>query len=396
MRSDDDMTVDELRELSPVALRRAFAAMAEARVQQMIDDHPAFIGNTDGVPFRVRIAANAHNLRDAVADEVRQGRSDGVRAHSLRVLLTPEHRRERRFITFANTAAGRVIEMAGEFTPTTTTAAVYVPGTGTRLDESVRNHEAAWNLARRTGGPVFLFMDGDLPQDMGHTTLLRALRSYARAETSAVGPIGWFTGTVSGVGGFIRRVLGSMAESAMDPTYAIEMAPRLVEFARQLDQEIAEHCPGTRTTVIGHSYGGSVVGTAEQLGLRADRVVHASSAGAGVLDGGWRNPNPTVERFSMTAPGDLIQYVRWLPANPHGAKPDSMPGVFRMDTGWYDDRSRDELVQGPSGHGEYWNHPDSTAFANLVRVIRGERPTPFVRRVDERPLAVLWQVLRRR
>lgn len=34
-------------------------------------------------------------------------------------------------------------------------------------------------------------------------------------------------------------------------------------------------------TYIGHSYGGSILGTAEALGMTADRTVYLASAGAG-------------------------------------------------------------------------------------------------------------------
>lgn len=44
------------------------------------------------------------------------------------------------------------------------------------------------------------------------------------------------------------------------------MAPKLVAFGKTLDAEIDAVAPGAKTTYIGHSYGGSVVGTAEQLG----------------------------------------------------------------------------------------------------------------------------------
>ena len=97
-------------------------------------------------------------------------------------------------------------------------------------------------------------------------------------------------------------------------------------FGKTLDAEIDAVAPGAKTTYIGHSYGGSVVGTAEQLGLRADRVIYASSAGTGALDTGWHNPNKDVERYSLTAPGDPIHYSQQLPSNPHGGDPTPPPG----------------------------------------------------------------------
>ena len=70
-------------------------------------------------------------------------------------------------------------------------------------------------------------------------------------------------------------------------------------------------------TYVGHSYGGSILGTAEALGLTADRTLYVAAAGAGFgveRPDDWHNRNPHVLRFSMTAPTDPIQLVQGLPA----------------------------------------------------------------------------------
>ncbi|MFD2394671.1 alpha/beta hydrolase [Dietzia aerolata] len=90
------------------------------------------------------------------------------------------------------------------------------------------------------------------------------------------------------------------------------MAPRLVRFGRELDRVIEIDCPGAEVTVVGHSYGGRIVGTAERLGLRADRVVYAASPDLGVGVRGaadWRNPGP-VRRYSITAPADPVELLQ--------------------------------------------------------------------------------------
>ena len=100
------------------------------------------------------------------------------------------------------------------------------------------------------------------------------------------------------------------------------------------------HRPRIPVTYIGHSYGGSILGTAEALGLTADRTLYVAAAGAGVgVDdpSDWHNRNPDVLRFSMTAPGDLIEAGAGHPGGPHGADPDEMPGVIHLATGDYDD-----------------------------------------------------------
>jgi hypothetical protein len=162
---------------------------------------------------------------------------------------------------------------------------------------------------------------------------------------------------------------------------------------------VALPVPARDLTVLGHSYGGSIVGSAQAHGLSPDRLVHLASAGAylrhvsaGAVPGG-----PTV--LSMTAPDDPIQLSqgfglrdaasrwramspRWVdPASPvvggaarlvpdgsaigHGVDPDRLPGVVRLDTGRFDDSCR--LVRGHSGMFE----PGSTAWRNLLASMDG-------------------------
>jgi hypothetical protein len=149
-------------------------------------------------------------------------------------------------------------------------------------------------------------------------------------------------------------------------------------------------------TVLGHSYGGAIVGSALRHGLHADRVVHVSSAGtedAPSQAGG-------AQVFSMTAPDDPIQLAQGhdlddapehlahvspaalapeaaavglalrslVPGEPvgHGGDPDLAAGVVRLDTGRFDATGR--LVRGHSGVFT----PGSTAWRNLLAVMTGE------------------------
>jgi hypothetical protein len=158
--------------------------------------------------------------------------------------------------------------------------------------------------------------------------------------------------------------------------------------------------PTSDLTVLGHSYGGSIVGSAELHGLVADRVVHIASAGAYVDDVG-RYPATAAhtQRFSMTAYDDPIRLSQGhdmddagprlrqllpLPLDPltvglphvaaaavgpasqvgHGLDPDLLPGVVRLATGVHDDGT---LVRGHSGM--FAQH--STAWRNLLGVMTG-------------------------
>lgn len=382
--ADADRVVTALTRMTPSTRREFLSRLAEEDRLRIAAADPGVVGNLDGIDFELRSAANDLAIRAALEIELLAGRADGVRARRLEDLLRLlADGRRRRFIAFDN-ARGHVIEMVGEVRADTRNAAVLVPGTGSGLDTIDQSVAAATELAHATGGPVFVYLDGDLPQTMGYEGLDDALGAGAVAGSLA-GPLGHALGAAA-------AVAESLDDSAADPRFAREMAPGLVGFAAELDAEIAERAPGASVTVIGHSYGGSVVGSAEQLGLRADRVVYASSAGTGVFDGPWRNANPAVERYSLTAPGDPIQWVQALPGNPHGDDPDSAPGVFRMDTGFHApgaDGSRSP-VAGVDGHGDYWRDPDSDAFRNIVRVVVGERPTGYIERQPDIGLRLPW------
>ena len=74
-----------------------------------------------------------------------------------------------------------------------------------------------------------------------------------------------------------------------------ELAPDLVDFTAEVHRTIDATGADIPVTVAGHSYGGATVGTAETLGLDADRILLIESAGAGagvdsVAD--YNNPEP--------------------------------------------------------------------------------------------------------
>ncbi|KAF0845770.1 alpha/beta hydrolase [Nocardia caishijiensis] len=372
---DPDAVVTRLAALSPDERAALLAGLSSEAQRQLVIAAPEVLGNLNGVPFAMRIEANEISIRNALTRAKAAPTPDASRVAQLEAMLAPIPDPEasvsaaalgmvdRRFVMFSTEGNGRMIEILGSVRSGVPGVGVYVPGTSTNLNSSGSNHVAAWNLADRTGGPLFLYMEGDFPQS-----------------------------------------LTSLSDGAPSPSFASEMAPKLVEFGREVDREVSSHAPGTPVTYVGHSYGGSVVGSAEQLGLRADRILHASSAGTGVFEGGWNNPNPDVQRYSMTAPGDLIGVVQSypdaglslpgvrLPGNPHasdvlGGDPDEVPGVIRLDTGYYGDSSSraGEVVFGTDGHGKYWDDPGSTAFDNIVGVIAGTEATAYVERGIETP-----------
>ncbi|WKG03855.1 alpha/beta hydrolase [Mycolicibacterium sp. HK-90] len=369
--NDPKALVERLAGMTPDERAAFLAGLPPETVQAMVQADPQVMGNTDGVPFDTRIEANNINIRNALAEEQKKQPPDEARVRQLEAMLKPiefppgsGQMVPRKFVGFSLEGNGRMIEMVGEIKPGIKGVGVVVPGTGTNLNGSASNHAAAVALAEKSGSPVFLYMGDDFPQDLA---------------------------------------------KAADPAYAASMAPKLVSFGHEIDRAVGAGAPGTPVTYIGHSYGGAIVGTAEQMGLRADRVLHASSAGTGILSGEYTNPNPDVQRYSMTAPGDPISAVQslprevtdnpwveslpWIPhtadgqvGNPLGGlpsatDPDEIPGVTRLDTGYYGSGDRaDQVIVGQDAHGEYWNDPESDAFRNMVAVINGGEATGYVER----------------
>jgi hypothetical protein len=374
-RIDPDKLVDRLAGMTPDQRAAFLAALDPETLHALVIADPDRIGNMNGVPFGVRIGANEVNIRNALTDELQKQPPDQARVDQLNAMLattddplTPGLQQvDRQFVMFSTEGNGRMIELVGSLQPGINGVGGVVPGTNTNLNGSGSNHKAAVALAEQSRSPVLLFMEGDFPQGL---------------------------------------------DKAADPRYAADMAPRLVEFGHELDREIARSAPGTPTTFIGHSYGGAIVGTAEQLGLNADRVVHASSAGTGIYSTPYANPNPDVQRFSLTAPGDPIGVVQSLPRDvslsdipkvddipgiphntdgrignplggmPSATDPDRIPGVTRLDTGYYSDTGAHpgQVIVGPDGHGKYWDDPKSDAFQNMAAVIGGGEATAYVER----------------
>ncbi|MGW0037219.1 alpha/beta hydrolase [Gordonia sp. NPDC003376] len=377
---DADEAVRRLQAMTIEERRALFDRLSPTDMRRLVQADPQMVGNLDGVPFEQRGIANEINIRNALAAEIRVNGDGSARARTLCDMLGQRNttaaaahdspadqadpddmQAERVIIAFDNTRLGRSIEMVGPLGRGTRNAAVFVPGTGTNLDSvGGSNRTVAWNLAKRTGGPVFMYLDGDLPQEIVRTEPLQAI------------PRGFVIGLGPGLAGVPGHLVDAADESALDPHFAADMAPRLKAFGQALDAELDAVAPGAATTYIGHSYGGSVLGTAEQLGLRADNVIYASSAGTGVHDGPWHNPAEHVRRYSFTAPGDFMEYFQGVPFGPHGDDPDEAPGVVHLEMGTWGDGRRP--ITGPNGHGAYWDDPESTPFRNTVEIIKGNHP----------------------
>ena len=317
-------------------------AMTPDQRQRLIDEFPKQVGNTDGVPWDMRAAANRVNIAQAIADERRDDGPASQRRIAFYQGLLAEvddparsgRRVDRQILAFDPDRAS-LIELNGNLA-TAKSLAVMVPGMNTTIADSAANTKTARRFVSATRGEV---------------------------------------ATITYLGGTFPRgdnVVAGVADAA-DPRYALEMAPRLVAFSEDVDRTVNATGRDIPVTYIGHSYGGSIMGTAEVFGLTADRTLYLAAAGAGVgVDdpSDWHNRNPDVLRFSMTAPGDFIEAVQGNPASPHGADPDEMTGVITLAAGDYDDG---RPMAGPRAHTDIVNAP-SDSWRNILAVITGDSP----------------------
>ncbi len=310
------------------------AAMTPEQRQRLIRGFPEQVGNTDGVPWEMRVEANRTNVAQAVLRE-----PDPERLAVYRDLLgeiddpAGRHGRLDRQILGFDPGRGSLIELHGDVA-SASSVAVLVPGLNTSITGSAANARTARRFVSATRGDV-------------------------AAITYLGGPFPRGDNVVSGLA------------SAADPRYALNMAPRLVAFSEDVDRTVDSTGRRVPVTVIGHSYGGSIVGTAEALGMTSDRTLYVAAAGAGVGvhdPGDWHNRNPHVLRFSMTPPGDFITAVQGIPGGPHGADPDEMPGVIRLPAGRYDDG---KPMAGPRAHSDVLNAP-SDAWRAILGVVTGD------------------------
>lgn len=168
---------------------------------------------------------------------------------------------------------------------------------------------------------------------------------------------------------------------AAEARYSQELAPRLRDFVAAVDT----HPEASTLTVTGHSYGGAVVGEAEQSGLAADRVLYVAGAGIG-------NGNQTVTDFpntgdvphySMMARHDLIVgHIQGFEAGPlgHGTSPLTDPAVTRLETGFFTAGDTSSGTIESTGAGESHStvyQRGSTSFNNVVGVITGTQVELF-------------------
>ncbi len=314
-----------------------WSGLSTAEQDYLVAAYPQQVGMMDGLPAQARHDANLATLRN---DAANGHDPEGAQALLDRVEGSQNGPAGERIFLLGYEPPGadgnpdaKVIASIGN-PDTADNVAIYVPGTGTDLGN--------------VGGSI------DRMDDL-------------RAEAEMV-PGSGDTSTIVWLGYDAPDTI----PAAIQSHHATDGAPALVDFTEGL--RASHQGPPSHNTVIGHSYGSTVVGTADASGgqgtndgLQVDDIVVFGSPGMGYESPdrqGWFD-SPLVDDVSDmhiaddhfwagAASNDVVSYTEV-----HGNSPvDWSFGGQRITT------------DGASGHSEYWD-PGTDALRNQAYIVTG-------------------------
>ncbi|WP_170224487.1 alpha/beta hydrolase [Actinokineospora cianjurensis] len=356
-----------------------WATLSPAAREAVLRDHPEWIGKLDGVPTVVRDRANRvelerlrHTLPGAI-DELRRefaavdGKRAVLRYGMVQDLRTPaDHFR-------AIQLADRIEQMVGRLQG--------LDAISDRLHSAQPGQPPAYLLglsAERSGLAIVAIGNPEHADNVatyvpgtfsGHDGFgVDLARAEVMQDAATKASPGATTAVITWAGYHAPQTIGY----AVDPIFADDAEKLLRDFQ---DGLALTHDPGpVNTTVVGHSYGTTVIGhTARDLGLNADNLVFVASPGVGVehasqlhLDG--VRPGDMGGRVHATVSAfDPIGFsnIPFDPIDAHGPDPAmrDFGGRFFLSD-----------VRSPvSAHGDYW-YVDSASLRGMTDVIVGATP----------------------
>lgn len=148
--------------------------------------------------------------------------------------------------------------------------------------------------------------------------------------------------------------------------------PRLAAFDYAGDAEIPRNA---RSTYVGYSAGGSMLGTAEREGLTSTNIVYVAPAGTGHDVG---SPDDTVNNseanlYWIQTRDDPILHAQKFGGGYHGSSlwsgsyPDQQMDAIRLESGFENPKNPASIM---NGHTDHFG-TKSTAAANIRAVIEG-------------------------
>jgi Alpha/beta hydrolase len=349
---------------TPAEINDWWLGLSEEERNELVETRPEWVGATDGIPAEYRDTANRQVLDSQRADlqaqlddlnaRVRANPLDVVELrdeiNSLKAKLNglddiqnrledPGPGKPDAYLLGIDSANGQAIIAMGN-PDTATNVATFVPGTGSGLDS----------------------INGDMSR----------ADSMTRAADKAGSPS---TAVITWAGYAAPQDLGQAAETA----YAEDAKRDLDQFQDGLR---ATH-EGARShnTVIGHSYGSTVIGhAAASEGLDVDEAVFVGSPGVGVDDAADLNLPPE-HVHATVAEHDVIQasnipfeIIPGIDTDVHGPDPtgrDFGANVFESDPGTKGPDIKGGLSN--EAHSQYWDDRNK-ALVNMGRIIAG-KPT---------------------
>ncbi|MGP5731378.1 hypothetical protein [Arthrobacter rhombi] len=373
---------DELTREGIAGIRDAWSGLSDKSREKLLLLYPGKFGNLNGVPMAARATANIitvagfreqvrrkqatadpePNINDFTADAFSKPGHDRVRAYEAQGLFEAAHQEweerkhnlqsqaegleyawehETQVVMVSLDGDGRVVSMKGTPSEDTDTVSTLVPGTGADLGELQSYTE---RLDAVDGAPSprkvsFYWQGADLPNEVSDN---------------------------------------------LTSKYNEEGSSKLAAFDFAVDAEIPDDA---RSTYVGYSAGGSLLGTAEREGLNSDNIVYVAPAGTGNNVGSIEDTGPSEDdnnseanRYWVQTRDDPIHWAQDFGGGYHGrawwsgSYPDQQMGAHRLESGFLDSSDPKSIVK---GHVEYFK-PGSTSAQNIQEVIEGGNVSLFV------------------
>ncbi|MFN2495302.1 MAG: alpha/beta hydrolase [Pseudonocardiaceae bacterium] len=361
---------------SPQQVNQWWDGLSPAEQQTLIHTRPQAIGNLDGIPAQARDQANRlvlqaqpdHSTRIAELDRLGAQRSAAQTTElerlrgieTIRDRLASAQPRQAYLLGFDPAGNGKAIVAVGN-PDTADNVVTYVPGAGAGL------HSVPTDLRRAD-----LMVKEANMLDPGSATSAVMWIGYQAPQDIATFPPG--------------------CGDAIDPEFAQRAGPSLDSFQDGL--RATHEGPPSHNTVLGHSYGSTVIGhAAKDHGLAIDDVIFVGSPGVGVEHASELGLEPG-QVWSSHAANDPIQLgldpgsvlgrpLTLQPPAPeliHGrnpSDPDFGGRTFTSDPGtpvvtanpgsWYAPWET-EIRFSMDAHSQYWD-PHTASLDNITAII---------------------------
>ncbi|WP_422754593.1 alpha/beta hydrolase [Micromonospora sp. WMMD708] len=344
---------------TPAAVRAWWDGLTPAQRRWLVLHEPARTGPRDGVPAAARDQANRLLLaghREALLAERRAASASGSGGRS-------RLRRIDRTLATLDGLAGRLAATTG---PRPYLLGLDPRGDG-RAIVALGNPDRAHRVLTYVPGMTSDL--ADVPGELGRAARVQD-RCTALAPGEETAAVLW-----------LDYDAPDFLSEASSPAQARDAGPDLHRFQEGL--RATHDGPAARQTVLGHSYGSLVVGSAARdHGLAADALAFVGSPGVGVDRAGALGLPPG-QVWSSTASDDVIRLVEpprelagraVLATSPLA----SAASLFRPDDHrlWFGHDPSDPgfggrtFPSGRGGHTGYWE-PDNPALDGMARIVLG-------------------------